>query len=376
MSAHRHGGGRARAAEAAPLAPAPILESLTQAVLVATAAVSGRPAWFVAVAAIISLSISLSLVVDVRRAGPFGALRAAPRHVLAASLVHLAAIATGGLGIERVSDSALVLRTAAGGAGYAVFEAHDRRQRRRPPLRQTWPLDLGVACSAALLALAYRQGGLLLTPIALVPLLISRFSYARYALAHDAFHQTVAALAVVPEVAGLVTVGHSERTAHYAAAMCDLLGLPQAARERVTTAARLHHVGALALPGADEEMSFLLTSEVIARSAEVVRSTGLPDGVSRVLLAMRAVDRPSFRDCGLEAAIVSVASDFDDLVGEDPARAPWALGLLALHVPDASTRVALATLEQVVSSGATAGTTAGTATATTVIEPDVAARPG
>lgn len=337
----------AAGAPAAPVAPAPTFELVTQAALVATAAVTTRPAWLVAVACITTVSLPL----HVRRYGWAGALRLAPRHVVAAALVRLAAVASGGLGTHGVSDSALVLRTVAGGAGYAAFEAHDRRRGRRPPLRQTWPLDLGLACSAALLALAYRRGGPLLTPIALVPLVISRFSYARYALARDAFHQTVAALAVVPEVAGLVAVGHSERTARYAAAMCDLLGLPQTARERVESAARLHHVGALTLPGADEEMSYLLTAEVIARGADVVRSTGLPDGVARTLLAMRAVDRPAPRDCGLEAAIVSVASDFDDLVGDDPARAPWALALLALHVPDASTRVALAALEQVVSAG-------------------------
>lgn len=345
-SADRAGASSADA-PAPPVGPAPTFELVTQAALVATAAVTDRPAWLVAIAAIASVSLPL----HVRRYGWAGALRLAPRHVVAASLVRVASVLTGGLGTHGVSDSALVLRTVAGGAGYAAFEARDRRRGRRPPLRRTWPLDLGLACSAALLALAYRRGGPLLTPIALVPLVISRFSYARYALARDAFQQTVAALAVVPEVAGLVAVGHSERTARYAAAMCDLLGLPQATRERVDSAARLHHVGALTVPGADEEMSFLLTADVIARGADVVRSTGLPEGVARVLLAMRAVDRPSTGDCGLEAAIVSVASDFDDLVGEDPARAPWALSLLALHVPDASTRVALAALEQVVSGG-------------------------
>lgn len=325
----------------------PTFELLTEAALVATAAVTDRRAWIVAAVAIAVVATPL----HVRRFGLAGALRCAPRHVVAATLVRLASVLTGGLGTQGVSDSALVLRTVAGGLGYVAFEEWDRRRGRRPPRRETWPLDLGLACSTALLALAYRRGGPLLAPVALVPLVISRFSYDRYTLAREAFGQTVQALAVVPEVAGLVAMGHSERTARYAEAVCDLLGLPPAVRERVGTAARLHHVGALTVPGADEEMSFLLTAEVIERGAEVVRVTGLPDGVAAILLGLRAIDRPATGDPGLEAAIVAVASDFDDLVGTDPTRAPWALGLLGMHTPDASTRVALAALEQVVSAG-------------------------
>lgn len=328
--------------------PPPTFELVTQAVVVAAAAVTDRPAWIVAIAVIVTLSLPL----HVHRYGLGVTFRLAPRHIVAASLVRLASVVTGGLGTAGVGDSEVVLRTLAGGLGYSAFEAFERRRGRRPPLRETWPLDLGLACSAALLALAYHRGGLLFAPIALVPLVISRFSYARYALARDAFRQTVAALAVVPEVAGLVAVGHNERTARYAEAMCELLGLPPATRERVAAAARLHHVGALTVPGADEEVSYLLTAEVIDRGADVVRATGLPEGVARILTSLRAVDRPMAGDCGLEAAIVSVASDFDDLVGAEPRRAPWALSLLGMHAPDASTRVALAALEHVVSAGA------------------------
>lgn len=325
-----------------PFRPPPVFELITQAVVVAAAAVTGRPGWILAIAVIVTVSLPL----HVHRYGLRGTFARAPRHLLAASLVRLASVATGGLGTAGVADSVVAARTIAGGVGYVVFEEIDRRRGRRPPIRETWPLEVGMACSTALLALAYARGGPLLAPVALLPLLISRFSFERYTLARDAYRQTLEALAIVPEVAGLVAMGHNERTARYAGAMCDELGLPASVRERIQLAARLHHVGALTLPGADEEMSPRLTAEVIRRGTEVLVATGVPESVAAIVRSLRAVDAAHDGDIGLEAAIVAVASDFDDLVGEDPQRAEPAIALLQMNVPDTSTRVAIATLER------------------------------
>ena len=86
-----------------------------------------------------------------------------------------------------------------------------------------WPVYVTLLSAAALLALADRfehdgsTGSPWMSAIAFCPLLITRFSFERYAQASSTYRQTIQALSIVPEVAGMSRPGHGERTAVYAA---------------------------------------------------------------------------------------------------------------------------------------------------------------
>src|SRR5207253_1547701 len=97
-----------------------------------------------------------------------------------------------------------------------------------------WPVEVSLLCAAALLAVAYRQGeGPWMAGVALLPLVLTRFAFDRYAAAQEAYRQTIKALSIVPEVAGVTPFGHGERSAYYATNVALALGLAPDAVERV-----------------------------------------------------------------------------------------------------------------------------------------------
>src|SRR5439155_13629033 len=102
-----------------------------------------------------------------------------------------------------------------------LLTASDRSE--RVSVASAWPVHLSLVCAAALIAMAYRyrHGGLWMAGMAALPLFITRFSFERYAAARRTYDQMIQALGIVPEVAGLTTPGHGERTAVYAGALAD-----------------------------------------------------------------------------------------------------------------------------------------------------------
>src|SRR5205807_8744158 len=124
--------------------------------------------------------------------------------------------------------------------------------RERVRLRLAAPVYLSLLCAAALLAVAYRRDGVWMALVAVIPLVLTRFAFERYAAAQAAYQQTIKALSIVPEVAGVTPLGHGERSAVYAVALARQLGLNNEAVERVATAARLHHIGYVTLDDPQE----------------------------------------------------------------------------------------------------------------------------
>jgi len=109
--------------------------------------------------------------------------------------------------------------------------------------------------------------------------------------------------------------------------------------ERVVTAARLHHIGSIALDGPSAPRS----ADLARASAAILSETGFLDAVSDLVVAVRAA-APGSAD--LACAIVRVASTFDDLTADDPGRAPAAaIELLARH-PERLERTVAVTLAQ------------------------------
>jgi hypothetical protein len=153
------------------------------------------------------------------------------------------------------------------------------------------------------------------------------------------YQQAVRALSIVPEVAGLAPLGHGERTAVYAAALTEAFELDKPDAERIVTAARLHHIGSIGLDGAAHSEP----ADLARASAEILSETGFLDGVSDLVAAVRTAS-PDTID--VPCAIVRVASSFDELTADDPARAgAAAVELLSRHPDRLERRVAVALVQ-------------------------------
>ena len=187
--------------------------------------------------------------------------------------------------------------------------------------REGSPVYLSLLCSGALLAMA---SGWMLVAAAL-PLAITKFSFERYSAARRTYEQTIQALGIVPELAGHVTLGHGERTAFYAGTLATRLELTPAMVESVVTAARLHHVGHVAVPDFDDAKPAIEDALVAATSAHILRESGFPATI--VSLVDQLADHAGSND-EIYHAVVRLASAFDDLVGDDPTRAAGAIAIL------------------------------------------------
>ncbi|MDQ3107988.1 MAG: hypothetical protein M3Q68_09325, partial [Actinomycetota bacterium] len=230
-----------------------------------------------------------------------------------------AAAAVAQLGLESVlgdgsGDLQILVEVAITGSAFLLVDlALGRRH-----LAQVGPLYITLLCAAALLAVAFRQSPVL-SLIAAVPLLVTRYSFGRFSQARRTYAQTTMALSLLPEVAGLTPLGHGERTAVYAAALAGELGFDALTIDRVTTAARLHHIGHISLHEPEERNGPLDTTEISRVSGELLRETGFLADVAglveQALLGGRAVR-------SLEAATIRVCSTLDDLADPEGDQGP------------------------------------------------------
>ena len=210
---------------------------------------------------------------------------------------------------------------------------------------------LTLGCGAVLIAVATDRVGVVMAAAAAFPLLVTRFSFGRYAGAAETLRQTVQALGLVPELAGVAPLGQSERSSFYATALARRLGLPRLATARVVSATRLHRLGAVLVdrsegdgqPAGPEPDA----TEIARHGAQILREAGFPRDVADLIEAARA-GSPDGPSGSLEAAIVRVATAFDGMVGDDEARTDAGLAVVsATSLDPDSRRVAAALLELV-----------------------------
>ena len=237
----------------------------------------------------------------------------------AASVARLAVLLTGAWAGGALAWAAWPGATAAisGAAGLGAVVADVGVWRLAVPagsrvdVRNAVLAHFALVCAGVLVAVATVEVGAAMAAVAAFPLLITRFAFERYATATDTLHQTVQALGLVPELAGVAPLGHSERSAGYAEALATKLRRDPETIRNVAAAARLHHLGAVSQDVEDGPTA------VATASARLAREAGLPGDVALLLQDARAgaSDAPA---TGIDAAIVRVASDFDELVGDDP----------------------------------------------------------
>ena len=179
-------------------------------------------------------------------------------------------------------------------------------------------------------------------------MVLTRFAFDRFAAAQEAYRQTIKALSIVPEVAGVTPLGHGERSAVYAVALCRELGLSDESVERVATAARLHHIGYVTLDDPYEAIHASDRRVLAALGADILRQTQFLAGVGDLVESVHAEDP---RLITREAAALRVAVAFDDLVSEEPDRAQGALQLLAFRQVDAYGDAAVLALRRILEEG-------------------------
>jgi hypothetical protein len=139
-----------------------------------------------------------------------------------------------------------------------------------------------------------------------VPLLAAWFSYERLAVISRTSEQTIVALSVVPEMAGLARNGHAARVATLSVQVGDALGMRRADLDDLRAAALLHHLGHLCLDAPEVRDAPVEPFEVADKGAEILRQTDL--ACAGDLLATDAVT--------VGGQILRLASAYDDLRDE------------------------------------------------------------
>lgn len=226
---------------------------------------------------------------------------------------------------------AMVIATAAGGAVTTIVSAAGLASRQRAPylatLRNEAQAQLGLGAAMAstgiLLALSVPKLGLWALLVFMLPLLVTQFSFRRYASISATYRQTIRALSRVTEVSGHVETGHSRRVMNLSVAVGREFGMTESDLLDLEYAALMHDIGQLSLTDPIPRGSTLTVAPSERRriaevGAEVIRSTGTMDRVAHIVgcqaLAYRKMRETVDVDVPLPSRIVKAASAYDDLV--------------------------------------------------------------
>ena len=176
---------------------------------------------------------------------------------------------------------------------------------------------LAIASSGMLMAIGYRGvdgdgrvgiwGPLLFS----TPLLAAWYAFERLDSATRSYRQTIEALAMAPELGGMVPPGHAERVATLASAMGEQLGLSGADVRDLEMAALLHHLGQVTLDDPVDEHG-VDPAEVTAVTGAMLRE--IRPLVAAGEIVAGEVDDPKRR---LAVQALRLASEYDDLTVRD-----------------------------------------------------------
>lgn len=301
---------------------------LGYALAISVAALANAGTYF----SVLALALLVTLPVLVVRHGPEDTARRAVRWLVAGCTCGLTVVVMRVL-VPGSSPDVLLVHATVGGAVFLVVDLVGRSvlpTATAPAMqvREAWPVHISLLCAAGLITVAFEKDPWM-PLVALVPLLMTKFAFDRYAAAREAYRQTIKALSIVPEVAGVTPMGHGERSAVYAVALARQLGLTTDAIERVATAARLHHIGYVTLDNPEEARTYEDRMRLAKQGGDILRETEFLSDVGELVESVHALEVTS-----REAAIVRIATAFDQLVLEDPARALGALQLINFHHSD------------------------------------------
>jgi hypothetical protein len=306
---------------------------LGYALIIAIAGLRGPGFYF----PVLGIGLVATVPILASRYGQGDTARRVTRWALAGSACGGAAIATRAF-MGGSDPTAVLVQTSVAGA---VFLGVDLLLRALLPtsgaprmrLGESWPVHLSLLCAAGLIAVAVSQKGAQawMGLVALLPLVMTRFAYDRYNAAQEAYRQTIKALSIVPEVAGVTPLGHGERSAVYAVAMGRVLGLTSDAIDRVATAARLHHIGYVAVDD-PQDTAYSGNRRMLAHlGGDILRQTQFLSDVGDLVESIHETNAASHTR---EAAVLRVATNFDHLVLSDKERAIGAVEILTFTQDD------------------------------------------
>jgi hypothetical protein len=184
-----------------------------------------------------------------------------------------------------------------------------------PRGRLAW---LAVASSGMLMAIGYRgvggvgQVGIWGPLLFSTPLLAAWYAFERLDAATRSYRQTIEALAMAPELGGLVPPGHAERVATLASAMGEQLGLTTTDVRDLEMAALLHHLGEVTLDEPADTTAKPGQTEVAAVTSAMMREIR-PLAAAGDIVAGDS-DDPKRR---LAVQVLRIASEYDDLTARD-----------------------------------------------------------
>lgn len=318
--------------------------TLGHAVIIAVAA-SAEPGWALLVA-LAGLVLALPSWLDHAEQGSFrtglGGAAAVAVASLAAVVVRLGvdAVAPDDLSTDyRGMVGAAVVGVAFLATDHGVRGAISRSLGEREVLRQAWPLYVTLLCVATLIDLAARRS-IWLAFVATVPLLVTRFSFQRYTSARVTYQQTTRALSLLPEVAGLTPLGHSERTAAYVEAVAEAMGYDPLKVDHLANAARLHHIGHISLHEEGERDAPPDPADLASVSVDILQQTGFLADLVDLVEDCQPGGPPASTQ---EAAVVRVCSMLDEVVEAGDEFDPFAT-LVAMHPVGYERTVAIALL--------------------------------
>lgn len=185
----------------------------------------------------------------------------------------------------------------------------------RDQLRSRLGIVPAISATGAVLALAVAVAGLWALPVFCVPLLLTQFSFRRYASVRTTYQQTIASLARATEVAGHTPHGHARRVAALSTAVGRDLGLGEPELTVLEYAALMHDIGQLSLVdpvpgGATEPLDAGERRRIALLGGAVVRQTGVSADVA--LVVERQAD--PYREQPLTARIVCAANAYEDML--------------------------------------------------------------
>ena len=227
-------------------------------------------------------------------------------------------------------------------------------------------ITTAVTATGVLMALAAAGGmSYWALPVFAVPMLLTQFSFRRYASIEATYLQTIRALAKVTEVGGYTETGHARRVSALASRIGSEMGMTERELTDLEYAALMHDIGQLAWPepfpgGATSLIAPVHQRRIAELGAEVVRQSGAMDSVALIVERQADAYRPQrgLPDSSLPLAsrIIKVANAYDDSVGAslDMDRMQYALERLAVatdreydpDVVDALERIVERRLEQ------------------------------
>ncbi len=215
---------------------------------------------------------------------------------------------------------ALIAAMVRAGADRAPFVAVLRNE-----LRAQLGIGSAIGATGALIALATSIMGAWALPVFVVPLLLTQFSFRRYAAIRATSLQTIRALSRVTEVGGYTETDHSRRVSQIAVSVGRELGMSDPELRDLEYAALMHDIGQLSLaepiPGGATVVAAPGEQRRIAGlGADVIRQTGVLDGVATIVEQQAEPYRRAHElideTVPLASRIIKAANAYDDLVGD------------------------------------------------------------